>query len=227
MPDKKGPDEVYCASCGEAIKARAKVCPNCGVKNERYEDPQQTQSTQRESNNRVTSDRTASSEPVSQPDPSKIQPTDVWGKWHFGVGAGVVFMLIGFALSPDAVGGFATLSALVLIPLSTYFDAQWVAAKTHWQPNQNLWAVLGIFPLINIVSGGAYLLRRYDAERSSESNYVSPDRESDNALEQLRERYSRGEISDEEFEERVERLVGTESDKTAEDYVKSNNKGNN
>jgi TM2 domain-containing membrane protein YozV len=28
----KGPDEVYCQSCGEPIKAEAEVCPNCGVR---------------------------------------------------------------------------------------------------------------------------------------------------------------------------------------------------
>lgn len=25
------PDEVYCHSCGEAIKEQAEICPNCGV----------------------------------------------------------------------------------------------------------------------------------------------------------------------------------------------------
>ena len=28
----KGADEKFCASCGEAIKIRAEICPNCGVR---------------------------------------------------------------------------------------------------------------------------------------------------------------------------------------------------
>jgi RNA polymerase subunit RPABC4/transcription elongation factor Spt4 len=28
----KGPDEMYCESCGETIKQHAEVCPNCGVR---------------------------------------------------------------------------------------------------------------------------------------------------------------------------------------------------
>lgn len=31
-PATKGPDEVYCTSCGEAIKEQAEVCPHCGVR---------------------------------------------------------------------------------------------------------------------------------------------------------------------------------------------------
>jgi len=29
---EKGPDEVYCSSCGEVIKERAEICPECGVR---------------------------------------------------------------------------------------------------------------------------------------------------------------------------------------------------
>ncbi|AGN01458.1 hypothetical protein L593_07565 [Salinarchaeum sp. Harcht-Bsk1] len=28
-----GPDEQYCASCGEIIERRAEICPHCGVRN--------------------------------------------------------------------------------------------------------------------------------------------------------------------------------------------------
>lgn len=31
--DASGPDEQYCASCGEVIKKRAEICPHCGVRN--------------------------------------------------------------------------------------------------------------------------------------------------------------------------------------------------
>jgi TM2 domain-containing membrane protein YozV len=29
---KKGADEVYCSSCGEIIKEKAEICPECGVR---------------------------------------------------------------------------------------------------------------------------------------------------------------------------------------------------
>ena len=31
---QKGPDEVFCTSCGEPIKKQAEVCPHCGVRQE-------------------------------------------------------------------------------------------------------------------------------------------------------------------------------------------------
>jgi uncharacterized membrane protein/ribosomal protein L37E len=33
---RRGPDEVFCRHCGEAIKVQAEVCPHCGVRNEQY-----------------------------------------------------------------------------------------------------------------------------------------------------------------------------------------------
>ncbi|SDJ51072.1 Short C-terminal domain-containing protein [Halovenus aranensis] len=43
--------------------------------------------------------------------------------------------------------------------------------------------------------------------------------ETADALESLRERYARGELSDEAFEQRVERLLETESVEDAQEYV--------
>lgn len=33
MPKQKGPGEIFCRSCGEAIKKEAELCPECGVRN--------------------------------------------------------------------------------------------------------------------------------------------------------------------------------------------------
>lgn len=33
-PDSPGADEAFCSSCGEVIKAKAEVCPECGVRQE-------------------------------------------------------------------------------------------------------------------------------------------------------------------------------------------------
>jgi hypothetical protein len=32
--NKPGPNEAFCTECGEVIKERAEVCPNCGVRQE-------------------------------------------------------------------------------------------------------------------------------------------------------------------------------------------------
>lgn len=29
---RKGPDEKFCSECGEIIRARAEICPHCGVR---------------------------------------------------------------------------------------------------------------------------------------------------------------------------------------------------
>lgn len=31
-PIQKGPDEKYCSECGSIIKAKAEICPKCGVR---------------------------------------------------------------------------------------------------------------------------------------------------------------------------------------------------
>lgn len=41
-----GPDEAYCADCGEVIKKEAEVCPECGVRQKPSDTSQQQQSTQ-------------------------------------------------------------------------------------------------------------------------------------------------------------------------------------
>lgn len=37
MARRKADDEVFCTSCGEAIKQEAEVCPHCGVKNKNHQ----------------------------------------------------------------------------------------------------------------------------------------------------------------------------------------------
>lgn len=62
------------------------------------------------------------------------------------------------------------------------------------------------------------LVRLY--ERRQEERAGSPTtRGNDEALAALRDRYARGEMTDEEFERRVERLIETESASNAEAYL--------
>lgn len=55
--------------------------------------------------------------------------------------------------------------------------------------------------------------------RRQESTDDSQQSETENALETLRERYARGEITEREFEQRVERLLETESVDDAREYA--------
>lgn len=71
-------------------------------------------------------------------------------------------------------------------------DGMWNGAGGSW-----LWILTSLIPLVLIVGGG-YLL--YGALQGSDVGTE------DAALEELRVAYARGELSDEEFEERRERL---------------------
>lgn len=70
----------------------------------------------------------------------------------------------------------------------------------------------GVLPL-------SHGLVQYYQYRSDGSDADDARTETEDALAELRERYARGELSDAEFERRVERLVGTESVSDAREYV--------
>lgn len=53
-PAPKGPDEVYCTSCGEPIKEQAEICPHCGVRQAPVETNETSTQTQPQSQNTVT-----------------------------------------------------------------------------------------------------------------------------------------------------------------------------
>jgi len=62
------------------------------------------------------------------------------------------------------------------------------------------------------------LVRRYERDRESTDGRRMTG-ETEDALEQLRWRYARGELTDDEFERRVERLLETESVQDAQTFV--------
>lgn len=218
-PRKKAADEVFCTSCGEAIKKKAEICPHCGVPNENQQgSPSMTKST-----NQSTASINHSSDSTSPHNPSNHETT-VSDSWWLGIATSIVFWLIGFALPEGtAIAGFIFVVAWALMPLSIYFDRQWLQATTNWAPNEKFWLIVSVIPLVNIVAGGVYLFRRYEAEqisapttRSSNETSNSPE---DAAIQELRERYASGELTDEEFEEKVERILETESGDNAETYM--------
>ena len=211
---KKAADEVFCTSCGDPVKKEAEICPNCGVPNE--------VGSGSSSATKAAGQSTTSTSPH---DPSNYETT-VSDTWWYGVGASVILWLIGFAMPEGTtVAGFFFLIAWVLMPMSIYFDRQWLRATTSWEPNETAWVVLSVVPLINIVAGCVYLFRRHQAEQIStptaQSSKEIANSPEDAAIQKLRERYADGELTDTEFEEKVEKMLETESVDDPEAFTES------
>jgi len=241
MGNGKGPDEVFCRSCGEPIKKKAAICPNCGVRNE-YDGGQPaggaTTQTRSRGGRSQSAGATASgqsqspadqvSEFFSSPEESDHDPTEhsttASGNWHYGVVIGVALMGLGLAIPTEnpAAGGVLLLG-WILLPLAVYVDHQYLKATTKWRSDLKLWIPLMIIPFVNMVAGIAYLIRRNNVSKvtRADAGFTMAQEQNDPALETLRERYSRGELTDEEFEQKVEQIVGTESQENAEIHVRS------
>jgi len=107
-----GPDEVYCTSCGAAIKNRAEVCPKCGVR--QTTDERQT-GDQRESGSIEMSDRRQYElEKIASQD---ITTTMLWGLLITPIG----YLKVG--KSGLAILNFFTLNyfllGFIIVPLHT------------------------------------------------------------------------------------------------------------
>lgn len=275
MPGEKGPDEIYCRSCGEVIKRRAEICPECGVRNEAAEGTGGLRTMEhvycRSCGDRIkraaeicpgcgvpnpladaataggppptgggggeTAGPThaggstghggapthggppgragGETAPARGHDPSRYT-TSASDNWVWAVGASLALWVLAFALPTE--GGLAGLVLLVawgLMPVSLYFDAQWVRANTYWNPNTAVWILGSLVPLVNVLVGLVYLFRRRDADRGDDP----VDEPEDDALAELRRRYSRGEIDESQFEARVEHILETEDRETARRLV--------
>lgn len=205
---EKAADEKFCTSCGEAIKKKAEICPNCGVPNNK----QSSSSVGNSANQSATP--TGNSNQSSTHDPSNYE-TSVSNLWWYGVAASVILWIIGF-IPPEgsSVAGFFFLVAWVLMPLSIYFDRQWVQATANWNPDESLWLILSVIPLVNIAAGSVYVFRRYNTEQISTPNSRGMNKTNsspeDAAIQELRERYANGELTDAEFEQKVEKVIGVE-----------------
>lgn len=154
---EKGPDEIYCSSCGEPIKKEAEICPHCGV-------PQEGVSS---SSSQATTSETYS----PSHDPSQYETT-VSNTWWYGLAAGLFLWIIAIILvsaSGDSSSGplIASGSIMMLIswlalPISVYFDIQYIRANAKWNPHTVLWVILLLIPAVNLVSVAIYLYRRYE-----------------------------------------------------------------
>lgn len=141
MGRQKGADEVFCTTCGAAIKKEAEICPECGVRNQN-----------------ATSGRT-----------SAPTETTVSDSWWYGVAicVGLWVLILATASVPlpaglDALFGLLTITAWVGLPLSAYFDSKYVRSKSDWRPNTVLWVIGLLVWFVNIVLGAIYLYRRHE-----------------------------------------------------------------
>ena len=150
----KGPDEMYCRSCGEIIKKEAEICPECGVRNKSSKADTQS----------------GSRGPTSVGhDPSQYETT-VSDTWWYGIAGGVVlwiFLILGAGSVAsggifEALLGLIALIAWAIMPVAVYFDAKYVRANGRWNPNTALWVIGMLIWLVNIVAGGVYLYRRHE-----------------------------------------------------------------
>lgn len=145
----KGPDEVFCESCGEPIKKAAELCPHCGVRPG------------------SAGGGASGHASTSAHDPSQYE-TSVSDSWWIGVLVGVigwaaVLGLAGADANLGAAGGFAVIALWIGLPLSAYVDAQYVRANSEWNPETALWVLLLLVWFANVVAGAIYLYRRHEA----------------------------------------------------------------
>lgn len=150
----KAPDEIFCRSCGEPIKKKAEICPECGVRNEEGSFEQLAQPT-------------TSSSSVSSHDPSQYETT-VSDTWWYGVAGGTILWILVLVLagiagdSLGAFAGFIVIATWVGLPVAAYFDIQYVRANSEWNPSTVLWMILLLIWVVNIIAGVVYLYRRHE-----------------------------------------------------------------
>lgn len=79
---------------------------------------------------------------------------------------GIVLWIVVLVTANQATGatetliGLATIVAWAIMPVSVYFDAQYVRANSRWNPNTTLYVIGMLIWIVNIAIGVVYLYRR-------------------------------------------------------------------
>lgn len=199
MPRSKQADEIFCPSCGSAIKKRAEICPECGVRNS--ENPANAGN--------------QSAEQSGEHDPDQYTTTNS-ENWKYAVAASVGLWIMALSIP----GGWFIEDPLILVawalmPFAVYMDYEVVRATTKWNPDRSTWVILSLIPIVNIFAGAIYVAKRFNADTVSSRDGKTTDAQlpndtGDDAVTRLKERYAAGELTDEEFERRLEKVVGVE-----------------
>jgi uncharacterized membrane protein len=144
----KGLDEIYCRSCGEVIKKEAEICPHCGVRN-----------------------MPAKSPSLRKHDPTQYS-TSVSGNWYYGIILCTILWIALIIFLPEEPGdsgtdlllGFGLLLAWACLPISLYFDIQYVRGNNEkWNPDTALWVIGGFIWVLNLIVVLVYLIRRRES----------------------------------------------------------------
>jgi uncharacterized membrane protein/ribosomal protein L37E len=224
MPSErtKGPNEVFCRHCGDAINVRAEVCPQCGVRNEQYNRQMSQKNKQTDGFGRSTDVATGGTGLDANVTAALsyvlgfvsgiavyLLEDDRFARFHAAQSIvlsgmlvvvefvlGVVFFV--FALIGLGVGPVAALLgglvSLVTLCLWVFMILTAYQGKTHRIP----------------IAADIADTFAPDPDGASRTNeYETAGTETD-ALAELRKRYARGEIDETEFERRLERLLESE-----------------
>lgn len=160
MGRDRAADEVFCRSCGRAIKHEAALCPHCGVRNE-------TADLGRERDSRAAAEPTHETTIVderTEPDSTESDRTATpeRGFWYYGVvgalGLWVLLLLIGgFVRGTPIITGLVFLTWITL-SVVVFLDARQTYAQSL--PHRAAWALATAIPVANLVIGLIYLYRR-------------------------------------------------------------------
>lgn len=156
---KEGAKTIECEHCGTSIRDSAHKCHNCGAKT----NPQNTV---------VVESQSTISVPdfISNPEshsPSEYDTT-VSGRWEKAILVGILVFSAGImmsSVSPEDslyynIGVLLYGIFWLLIPISFYFDIEYIRANSAWYPNKFIWIPAVMIPLINIPICIAYFYRR-------------------------------------------------------------------
>lgn len=219
--------EVFCRYCGEAIKVQAEVCPQCGVRNEQYNRSMDRADSSVDEFGRSLSTATGGTGLDANVTAALsyvlglvsgiavyLLEDDRFARFHAGQSIvlsgmlvvvefvlGVVFFI--FALVGLGVGPLSALLgglvSLVTLGLWVFMILTAYQGKTYRVP-------------IAADIADTFAPDPDGTSRTSRSEYGTNAEAETDALAALRARYARGEIGEEEFERRLERLLETENE---------------
>lgn len=90
--------------------------------------------------------------------------------WHYLIllcliGWVIVLASPAVSIGSGGVGSLVAIAVSVLLPVATYLDSRTIVSEL-WDLRRTYWVLATIVPIVNIVVGSAYLLRRYETMRA-------------------------------------------------------------
>lgn len=205
-------DEVFCRHCGEVISVRAEVCPHCGVRNERYDGGSTWGSGRSDTTLGLETNVTAALAYVLSFVSGiviYVLEDDDFVRFH---AAQSIVVLGGLSVATAVTTavftaiGVGSVAALLSTVLSLLTVGLWVFLIVTAYRGETRRIPIAADVADQLVDGSV------GQRRASSSSGSTDQPPTDDALAALRSRYARGEIGENEFERRLERLLETEDD---------------